>query len=129
MNGVTAVSQSTTEEEGGDIASFFKTLISEKLKKGWTKKRVKFKAIRKSNYVLVKWKSSPEATGYQIRWGTKNPKKFGHKCRIRAQKSKTIRRRLYCGRQDCYLKLRSFYKNGKKVKYGKWSRVKKIKKN
>lgn len=77
--------------------------------------------------VTLKWKKSKGASGYQIYRSMK--KKKGYKCIKKIKKGSTVfftDKKVKSGKTYFY-KIRAYKKSGKKIKYGGWSPVKKVK--
>ena len=87
--------------------------------------RVKIKAIkRKGTSAIISWKKSEGAKGYQLQYALN--KKFKKKKSIQTKKTKYTIKKLK-KKKTYYIRVRAYKMNGKKKVYGKWSKVKAVK--
>ena len=87
--------------------------------------RVKIKAIkRKGTSVIISWKKSKGAKGYQLQYALN--KKFKKKKSIQTKKTKYTIKKLK-KKKTYYIRVRAYKMNGKKKVFGKWSTVKAVK--
>ena len=87
--------------------------------------RVKIKAIkRKGTSAIISWKKSKGAKGYQLQYALN--KKFKKKKSIQTKKTKYTIKKLK-KKKTYYIRVRAYKMNGKKKVYGKWSKVKAVK--
>ncbi len=87
--------------------------------------RVKIKAIkRKGTSAIISWEKSKGAKGYQLQYALN--KKFKKKKSIQTKKTKYTIKKLK-KKKTYYIRVRAYKMNGKKKVYGKWSKVKAVK--
>ena len=87
--------------------------------------RVKIKAIkRKGTSAIISWKKSKGAKGFQLQYALN--KKFKKKKSIQTKKTKYTIKKLK-KKKTYYIRVRAYKMNGKKKVYGKWSKVKAVK--
>ena len=87
--------------------------------------RVKIKAIkRKGTSAIISWKKSEGAKGYQLQYALN--KKFKKKKSVQTKKTKYTIKKLK-KKKTYYIRVRAYKMNGKKKVYGKWSKVKAVK--
>ena len=87
--------------------------------------RVKIKAIkRKGTSAIISWKKSKGAKGYQLQYALN--KKFKKKKSIQTKKTKYTIKKLK-KKKTYYIRVRAYKMNGRKKVYGKWSKVKAVK--
>lgn len=101
------------------------TVKNEPLKTPAKVKQLKPKAGKKK--ATIKWKKVSGASGYQIQMSKK--KKSGYKTvkKVGSSKSKYVKKKLK-SKKKYYFRVRAYVKNSSgQVKYGKWSKVKKVK--
>ena len=85
---------------------------------------VKIKSIkRKSTSAIVSWKKMRAVKGYQLQYALN--KKFKKKKSIQTKKTKYTIKKLK--KKTYYIRVRAYKMNGKKKVYGKWSKVKAVK--
>ena len=88
--------------------------------------KVKVTSVKnvKGKKISAKWKKVKGAKGYQLQYALS--KKFKKKKSIQTKKTKYTIKKLK-KKKTYYIRVRAYKMNGKKKVYGKWSKVKKIK--
>lgn len=98
-------------------------------KQTYSAPKIKLKSVKnnKKKTIVVKWKWSVKADGYQISYAKKKNFSGAKKKNVNAYKDSVTIKKLTKGK-TYYVKIRSYVKddNGNKV-YGKWSSVKRVK--
>ena len=113
---LTVMPSLTFDNKGGtDGVSNKKTLPKVKLRVSNNKKGKK---------LVVKWNVVKGAKGYQLQYALN--KKFKRKKSIQTKKTKYTIKKLK-KKKTYYIRVRAYKMNGKKKVYGKWSKVKKVK--
>ena len=88
--------------------------------------KVKVTSVKnvKGKKISTKWKKVKGAKGYQLQYALN--KKFKKKKSIQTKKTKYTIKKLK-KKKTYYIRVRAYKMNGKKKVYGKWSKVKKVK--
>ena len=88
--------------------------------------KVKVTSVKniKGKKISAKWKKVKGAKGYQLQYALS--KKFKKKKSIQTKKTKYTIKKLK-KKKTYYIRVRAYKMNGKKKVYGKWSKVKKVK--
>ena len=79
---------------------------------------------KKGRKLVIRWNTVKGAKGYQLQYALS--KKFKKKKSIQTKKTKYTIKKLK-KKKTCYIRVRAYKMNGKKKVYGKWSKVKAVK--
>ena len=93
-------------------------------KKTLPKANLRMLKNKKGRKLVVRWNTVKGAKGYQLQYALS--KKFKKKKSIQTKKTKYTIKKLK-KKKTYYIRVRAYKMNGKKKVYGKWSKVKKVK--